>query len=330
MVYVTPAEYDERFACEVAELLAEAAAVDCPHEPQRTPRAHLLLMQHGWDGHGPDTAVNLYSGGRLVAHANVETSHWEDNQDLAWIELTVLPRVRRLGYGSALLRAAEAWAADAGKTLLMGGTWVGSGAESFAERHGYAPGLREVERRLDLDTLDRDGVAKLHDDALSHAAGYELVRLVGPTPEELLPDLVEVTSAINDAPLDDLAFEDEVYSVERLRAFDRAQAAREQTVYRLLARRCADGAWAGQSFVTVDRNRPDRAEQGDTSVARDHRGHRLGLLLKTEMLRWLAEAEPQLTYVDTWNAASNTHMIAVNDAVGFRVVAETIAWQRRL
>ena len=48
-----------------------------------------------------------------------------------------------------------------------------------------------------------------------------------------------------------------------------------------------------------------------------HRGHRLGLLLKAAMLEWLAEAEPAVDRIETGNASANTHMIAVNDALGF-------------
>ena len=45
------------------------------------------------------------------------------------------------------------------------------------------------------------------------------------------------------------------------------------------------------------------------------------------MLQWLREAEPGLTTIDTWNAVSNSHMIAVNNAIGCRVVHHGIVWQ---
>ena len=38
------------------------------------------------------------------------------------------------------------------------------------------------------------------------------------------------------------------------------------------------------------------------------------------MMRWLAEQEPQIEAIDTWNAESNDHMIAVNERLGYRVV----------
>ena len=72
------------------------------------------------------------------------------------------------------------------------------------------------------------------------------------------------------------------------------------------------------------------AHQHDTSVLREHRGHRLGLLLKAEMMRWLAEQEPQIAAIDTWNAETNDHMIAVNERLGYRVMGRELAFQRRL
>ena len=44
------------------------------------------------------------------------------------------------------------------------------------------------------------------------------------------------------------------------------------------------------SLVAVDEFLPTVAFQEDTTVVRAHRGHRLGLLMKTDMLRWVADA----------------------------------------
>jgi hypothetical protein len=83
-------------------------------------------------------------------------------------------------------------------------------------------------------------------------------------------------------------------------------------------------------MASVARDHPGFGAQNDTSVGRAHRGHRLGLLLKIEMLRWLSDVEPQLRVLDTWNAASNAYMIAVNEQLGYRVLDESIEWQRHL
>jgi RimJ/RimL family protein N-acetyltransferase len=54
-------------------------------------------------------------------------------------------------------------------------------------------------------------------------------------------------------------------------------------------------------------------------VTKAHRGHRLGLLVKSAMLEWLGTAEPELTRIVTDNAAPNSFMIAVNEALGYRL-----------
>jgi len=71
-------------------------------------------------------------------------------------------------------------------------------------------------------------------------------------------------------------------------------------------------------------------QRHDTSVVGEHRGHRLGLLLKIAMLDHLRETEPQLAVIDTWNAATNDRMIAVNEALGYRVLGQALACQLRL
>ena len=76
--------------------------------------------------------------------------------------------------------------------------------------------------------------------------------------------------------------------------------------------------------MVVSPHRPHVGLQADTAVSRAHRGHRLGLLLKIDMMRWLAEAEPQLEVLETWNNADNRFMISVNEALGYRL-SETYA-----
>ena len=84
-------------------------------------------------------------------------------------------------------------------------------------------------------------------------------------------------------------------------------------------------------MVVVDGERPELGEQHDTSVVAAHRGHRLGLLLKTDMNLWLARGcSPSSTEISTWNAESNDHMIGVNEAIGYRVMGRELEFQKSL
>jgi hypothetical protein len=140
----------------------------------------------------------------------------------------------------------------------------------------------------------------------------------------------DLTAAINDAPTDGLDIEDESFTPERLRAFEHMQDLLGKRVYRLVARETATGVLAGVSVVAVDSEQPWHGDQYDTSVVRAHRGHRLGVLLKVGMLRWLREQEPQLREITTWNAATNAHMIAVNELLGYEVLMSGVEWQLHL
>ncbi len=153
--------------------------------------------------------------------------------------------------------------------------------------------------------------------------------MLGPTPDGMLDGMVAVHEAMNDAPADE-GKEPDVWDVDRVRRFDEEMTQRRQTMYRVLARHVPTGEWAGMSLVAVDEFLPTVAFQEDTTVVRAHRGHRLGLLMKTDMLRWVAELRPEVTAIDTWNATDNHHMIAVNERLGCRVIAQQVGYRRVL
>ncbi len=54
-------------------------------------------------------------------------------------------------------------------------------------------------------------------------------------------------------------------------------------------------------------------------MVREHRGHRLGLLVKVAMLAWLSAEEQGIRQIMTFNAVQNEHMIGVNAELGHRV-----------
>lgn len=72
------------------------------------------------------------------------------------------------------------------------------------------------------------------------------------------------------------------------------------------------------------------AEQGDTLVHGEHRGHRLGMLVKVGLHDEIARVSPETTAVITYNAEENRHMLAVNEELGFRPIACQGAWERRV
>jgi GNAT superfamily N-acetyltransferase len=307
------------------EIQNAAGAVDSPWDPPFPPRRFDALLRMGWDGE-PPVAYLAVVAGRPVATGMTFTSE-RDNTHLAWLRLTVHPECRQRGYGSRLFEHLVEEVRAAGRTSVGTDGWDTDRTRAFAKKFGLEVKSQAIQRRQHLKEIDVADIRRHYDEAAAVATDYELLRLPGRTPPALVDTVVEVSRAINDAPTDDLDIEDEVFSAERLAAYEEASAARGNRDYRVIARHRRTGEAAGHTAVGVESDRPTVAHQGDTAVVRAHRGHRLGMLLKTDMLLWLAEVEPQIETLDTWNAESNDHMIAVNEALGYRVMGRELQLQ---
>lgn len=317
---------DEAQLVEIVDFLAAREAVDCPWRDGTTIEALRVFLRQGWDG-DPDIPYAARVDGRLVAYGDCHLPT-RDNVDTGWWTVTVAPDQRRRGYGSALASHLEALLAEAGRTKL--GSWCMDAPANvaFLTGRGYAAKSVHVIRRQVLAEVDPAGIDAAYEAALTHAGDYELLRIKGLIPDELLEDAVTMVAAINDAPRDDLDVEDEVIDADRLRTYEQGQLDAGQRLYRVIARHRETGELAGHTVVTVDSTRPTLGDQHDTSVLQAHRGHRLGLLLKSDMLRWLREAEPQLVHITTGNAETNAQMIAVNERLGYRVIERNVTFQR--
>ena len=319
---------DARTVADVVQLRNAAIKVDSPWEHPMTATVQVGAMRHGWDEEPPRCYVG-HQGERLVVYGELSVSD-RDNTQLAWVDVMVHPDSRRQGLGSVMVRHLMDEARRVGRTSALTGAWESRASRGFAEAHEFALKSQAISRRQYLDEVDRAELARVYDEAAAHATSYELLRLPGPTPPDLLDAVAELTGAINDAPLDDLEVEDEVFTAERVRDYERANEGRQTRWYRLVARHRDTGVLAGHSVVAVEAERPEIGNQHDTSVLREHRGHRLGLLLKTGMLGWLQEVEPQLRTVDTWNTETNGPMIAINERLGYRVLGRALEFQRPL
>jgi GNAT superfamily N-acetyltransferase len=313
-------------ACHGAFLAAQR--VDEPQEPDMGERIFGAWITIGWDGEPRE--VWLIPGraeGSVAGWYRLELPDLE-NLDRAHLDLVVHPDERRLGLGRALLRHAAGRAAAHGRTVLDGGARNGTAGEAFARRVGAESGLVDIERLLELGKLEDGRLAGLREEAERHAAGYALVTWTGPVPEELIEQMVALYAALGDAPRDpdvERGKWDAQRVRERINGLRQHFGARE---YAVAARHVATGEMAALTQVSIDPPDPAWGFQLITAVIAAHRGHRLGLLVKVAMLEWLATAEPQLERITTWNAEDNTHMIAVNEALGCTVFgAPATSWR---
>jgi len=250
-----------------------------------------------------------------------------ENQHLAGISPTVHPGHRRAGLGTALVRHGAARAREFGRTVLTGDAAVGTPGSGFASATGARPGLTNVGRVLRLASLPAERLPALRAQAEQAAHGYALLTWDGLAPEDLVAGLAAVNaSAMADIPRDP-GQEAPRWDEARVRLDEHRSVAQGLRWYTVGARSLAGGELAGYTQVAVDPATPSWGFQLLTAVARPHRGHRLGLLVKVAMLGLLAQREPQLTQIITGNADANEHMIAINAELGYQVLDHWQSWE---
>ena len=99
-------------------------------------------------------------------------------------------------------------------------------------------------------------------------------------------------------------------------------------VVETVARHVPSGRLVGYTQVQVSPETPTLGYQQDTLVVCEHRGQGLGLRLKAANTAAVTGHLPGLTAIRTWNADDNTHMLAVNQRLGYVVDAHLREWQK--
>ena len=289
-------------------------------------------------------------GGRMVARSWVRYE-LQDNLGSALVHVDVLDEFAGRGIGRALLDHAEALAAADGRTVLMtftehpadfdadgpdvlrpatgtGALPASARAVRFAQEAGYQ--LEQVERFSSLAVPPAPGLLDaLEREALARAEPYELVTWTDHCPEEYVEQLAVLMSRMStDAPTGGLSYDEETWDAARVRHVEDTwtQAGNISLVTAARHRDCNE--LAAYTVLELAPGKPWLADQDDTLVAASHRGHRLGMLVKIRNLRRLLAEYPAVERVNTFNAAENDHMLAINVALGFRPAGYDGEWQR--
>ena len=254
--------------------------------------------------------------GRPVAAAHTRQHLDGVNDATVRLEVTTPPAHRRRGLGRRLAGVVLPVLAEGGATSVYGWPMDAAG-EAFCRHLGMTERQQDSCNRLRIADLDADQQRAWIEEAPARAAGYRLVGWVGATPDEWVEPLARALDAMVDAPVDQLDWQPQRVTAAQVRAADRAVDGGGYDMVRTLAL-APDGSAAGMSELMVSRLRPSLARQGDTGVVGPHRGLRLGRWLKAGNLRRALDHQPAIEVVETFNATSNAHMTAINEAMGFR------------
>lgn len=272
------------------------------------------------------------SSGDVAGAAQVRLQK-KDNRHVADLGISVRPSFRRLGFGRALVERAQECASANGRTVHLCDTYgrlasLESRDARFAVAAGFTHARTEIRREMRLPL----GTARIEDLERANAEagkGYELVSWWGSCPDDLVESRARLAWTLTaDEPHGGLDVEAVQFDVDRIRRWERdlRNAGRQ-----LVCTGAVDevtGELAAVTEIGLPRQGEDLAYQFGTVVAREHRGHRLGILVKLANLKLIDGHTAAPRRICTWNAESNEHMIRLNEELGFEIVGKAFNWQK--
>lgn len=345
---VVPATIDDPGAGDFAAAVevGNAATAEAFGTPDMTYEPDEELPQFH-NPYQPQRMLVARIGGRVVAQATTETSASE-GFDTSWVGLSVHPGFRGRGIGRALADALEVTVRADGRRKIvayvpgreLGGarlpspTGAGSIAADarstrFMRARGYS--FEQVERlsRIALPVPDLDALVAGAQDATG--PDYRVHTWVDRTPERWLEDRALLATRMStDAPTAGLEEPEDVWTVERMRAADDRREGNPRRHLVAAAEHIPTGRLVAYTVLSTPAQRHRAVQQYATLVLREHRGHRLGMLVKAANLAHLAAYAPGHPSVLTFNAEENRHMLDVNEALGFTGIGYEGAWRKDL
>ncbi len=298
----------------------------------------------------PDTATHkslrwaYFDGGCAAASAVLDWTVSAGRQNFAFGDISVLPRWRRRGIGTALLGLIGAAARGIRRdTLFLESTDRVPAGAAFLAFAGAAPGLENHVYQLDLRQLDAALMRAWIERGKEQAQGLDFIFWEGLPPEDLLDPFCEMITYIQrEEPRGTLDISDSRVTPERLRDRQAAIAAlghRRWVLAAVLAAPLAaveksgtPGARriVGYTELIVNPSEPSIIDQRGTCVFTEYRGRGIGRRLKAEMiLKTLAEL-PEARFVRTQTADSNAAMLKINAEMGYTPFESVTDWQLKV
>jgi GNAT superfamily N-acetyltransferase len=276
-----------------------------------------------------------------------------DNTSWAYLGVAVRPEHRGRGLGTLLHDEATRIAQQHERTTFMAESEhgaeppAGPGAITAPTGAGRIPAddpgvrflasrdwsLEQTSRRSLLPLpVDPEVVERFRSESAA-AAGpdYRTVGWDGHVPDEWRDAMARLLAVMSDgSPMAGLEYEQELWDTARVRRRDEEHERRGITTWTTAAQHLPSGDLVGYTVIMAIPPSTTFLHQEDTLVVPEHRGHRLGMLLKAENLRRVAVARPGAERIGTWNAEENDHMLAINIALGFRPSGCAGVFQRKL
>jgi GNAT superfamily N-acetyltransferase len=306
------------------DIVAAGGPIDHPNLPGWPPQSFRFKWTRSFDS-APGEAWLATDDAGEQAGCYLLRLPVKENVTLAMVILQVPPGRRRAGIGSQLLAHCAGRARRAGRVRMGGEARDGSAGAAFAQAAGAHAGIAEVNRILHIDSDLPARLGRLRAEAEAKAVGYSLLSWFGATPGKYLEEVARLNNAMIDAPRDE-GVQATRWDGQRVAEQEEHALAHGLRFRTVAARHDATGELAALTQLCTDDGTPGWAFQQITAVAKEHRGHRLGLLVKAANLQQLTGDDPGARRILTGNAGANKYMIAINEMLGFRVSDQYREW----
>ena len=321
---------DEAAARRAWEISRAAWAVTVPDIPHESLGHFLASISSPPPAHDFERVIATLDGepaGYLVLQLPLL-----DNLENAEAEIWVVPERRRRRVGSALFEYAADRLRALGRKRILGETVNGRpGGSEFCAALGAAAALADTRSRLDVTTVDRARLDAMLAEAWTHADGYRTLRWHGMPADEYLADMAYLDGRmVTDAPMGDLDWEPEKVDADRIREAERRRLARGVERFHTGAIHVASDRMVGFTTLSGETEIPAHLWQNNTIVDPEHRGHRLGTIVKLENFAFALAHRPETAAIDTFNATANEYMLSINRAMGFRAADAWTQWQKTI
>jgi ribosomal protein S18 acetylase RimI-like enzyme len=271
--------------------------------------------------------------GETAVGAGLVNLPMADNLTVSYCDLGTAPEHRGRGVGTALLAEAERRSRAAGRERALFEVFSPDGGPTgdsrFAEARGCSVANREDTKAVDLAAAEGRW-PELEAEVAEALGDYRVVTWRDRCPGELVESFgLALSRVMSLIPQGELDLEDTEWDVQKVRSLEERRLEIGLATFESAAVD-AGGTVVGLTGVRVNRNDPRVAHIGITMVLPEHRGHRLGLATKLASHRALRAAVPECRLVATSNSELNTHMSAINEALGYHRLETLIEYHKRV